>query len=275
MRPKLSWLRRLGAQYWLCRLGARHEKGERVPRKVAWKVFGYASPQAYRLWRDQRIRHETMERPRRTKAIFSRVSGFSRVWLEAQPLGYRLRIVGGRCLDDRPYVVKYGDTLWSVAREMSGSDDPAKERLLMQANPAIARDTWWTPGTVIYIPATWPLWRGHDYWPADREALRDWIRGPGPGEPCTPPGSTVEVFATTVCLSCGHPPCPWCLIRGPGHFERLDTETEWIGWCDRDMADSLGSHECCEGICFYSQRPLFYRIDSDGRKKALTPNPFE
>lgn len=270
-RAKRSKLRRSSGWY-----AARVEP---IPRKVAWRVLGFSSPRVYRQWRDQRIRTETSHR-KRPRPILCRAEEFlfTRAWVIAQPREWRARIAGmmGHYLDDRPYVVQPGDNPWRVAHWMSGQDSPGAERELAHTNPVVSANEWlgWKPGVIVYLPSTWALWRGHDYWPTTREQVSEWIKGPGlePYFTALLRAVSVRVYSTVLCLACGHPPCPFCAIYSPEGLERLETEKEWIGWCDRDLNSSLGSQECCEGICFYPRKPLFFTIDPEGKRRLLEPS---
>lgn len=66
------------------------ERGVRIGRKVAWRVLGFQSPQAYRQWRDERIRHERAA-GRRTSV--RRESPTSAEWFAAQPREHKKETV--------------------------------------------------------------------------------------------------------------------------------------------------------------------------------------
>lgn len=66
------------------------ERGIRIGRKVAWKVLGFESPGSYRLWRDERIRHEVAAG--RRFGVW-RQSPTSAAWLAVQPRAYRVDMV--------------------------------------------------------------------------------------------------------------------------------------------------------------------------------------
>jgi hypothetical protein len=61
-------------------------RGVRIGRKVAWRVLDFASPRAYRLWRDERIRHEIAAG--RRNGVW-RESPTSASWLAVQPREFR------------------------------------------------------------------------------------------------------------------------------------------------------------------------------------------
>lgn len=66
------------------------ERGIPIGRKVAWKVLGFESPGSYRLWRDERIRHEVAA---------GRQSPTSAAWLAVQPRAYRVDALGPAAWD--------------------------------------------------------------------------------------------------------------------------------------------------------------------------------
>lgn len=267
---KRSKLRRSSDRY------AAH--GERIPRKVAWRVLGFSSPRAYHQWRDKRIRTESNADLWRADLWRPESVLFTRTWMLAQPREWRtdLRLpeVEGHYLDDIPYVVRPGDSPWSVSRRMSGQDSPAQERELARTNPTVSYGMWkgWESGITIYLPSTWSLWwwRGHDYWPTTYEQVSEWIEGPGPGE-CTIVGSGEDdeheacVYASVVCSFCGHPPCWLCGVQPwwDGH----EQWGGWIGWCDRVLDGPTGQMECCEAICNYPHKPLFFTLDAEGKRR--------
>lgn len=63
-------------------------RGVPIGRKVAWRVLGFGSPGSYRMWRDERIRHERAA-GRRTCGLW-RESPTAHAWLMSQPRPYRL-----------------------------------------------------------------------------------------------------------------------------------------------------------------------------------------
>lgn len=79
MRSKLVRLRRSTAWH--------AARGVPIGRKVAWRVLGFESPGSYRMWRDERIRHERAA-GRSTYGVW-RESPTSWAWLAAQPRAYR------------------------------------------------------------------------------------------------------------------------------------------------------------------------------------------
>ena len=64
--------------------------GSVIPRKGAWRVLGFSSPRADRLWRDERIRHETRARynPNAHRVSFHE----NEAWLAAQPRVYQIDV---------------------------------------------------------------------------------------------------------------------------------------------------------------------------------------
>jgi hypothetical protein len=139
------------------------EKGIEIPRKVAWYVLGYKSPRAYRLWRNQRIRHEVAQR--RGSGLLRRESlHFTRAWANAQPKEWkaaaRLSELEGHFLDDQPYTVQKGDTPIGVTlRFMWPQAEDVKNALevFAQTNSTLAFRRWqgWKVGRVAYLPSTW------------------------------------------------------------------------------------------------------------------------
>lgn len=86
MRSKLIRLRRSANWY--------AERCIRIGRKVAWRVLGFASPKAYREFRDERIRHERAAG--RFSATAHRESATAQRWFWAQPVEYQRQSYGSK-----------------------------------------------------------------------------------------------------------------------------------------------------------------------------------
>lgn len=41
----------------------------------------------------------------------------------------------------------------------------------------------------------------------------------------------------------------------------------WTGWCDHMVDESLGQSMCCNGICDYPHKPLFFTLDAEGKRR--------
>lgn len=81
----------MNAKHWRLRRSTEWhaDRGIRIGRKVAWRVLGFASPRAYRLWRNERIRHEVAVGRWTDVPQLHRESPTSEAWLAAQPRSFR------------------------------------------------------------------------------------------------------------------------------------------------------------------------------------------